>query len=249
MAMYREAPLSIGLAAALAACSGGGGKSTASPVQASGGDDGGASATPSAVGANPDGIAYPSAATGYGRSPRSGSTPGSIIRNFKFSGYPNSVTSTQLQTIALGDYYDPCSKRSKLIHLTVGALWCPPCNQETDAIVAAKQQLDSDGVVVLQALNDGNTQNVGATPADMSFWIKKHHTTFTEMLDPDPNPVLGEFFNAAAVPWNCDIDPRTMEILDAATGWGGDIATDLAPALTEVQGPPGYPLPAACNDM
>ena len=265
MTINRGAPLaSFGLAAVLAACSSGSGGNGSTVQPASTGspacnacDDGGSptptaagtNPTPTAAGTNPDGIPYPSPATGYGRSTRSGSTPGSIIANFKFSGYPNAVVSPQLQPIAMADYYDPCGQRYKLIHLTVGALWCPPCNQETDAIEAAKQQLDSEGVVVLQALEDGNSQNVGATQTDLNNWIAKHHTTFTEMLDPDPNPQLGIFFMQASIPWNGDIDPRTMEILDSSPGWTGDIASELAPALAAVQGAPSYPLPAACNDL
>ncbi len=245
----RGAPLAyLGLVAALAACSGGGHGSTAQPLNPGDSTDSGGAPSPT-VGTNPDGIPYPSPATGYGRSTRSGKTPGSIIANFKFSGYRNGVVSPQLDTIALADFYDPCGARYKLIHLTVGALWCPPCNQETDAIVAAKSDLDAEGVVVVQALEDGNVQNVGATQLDMNHWIANHHVNFTEMLDPDPNPQLGIFFMQASIPWNGDIDPRTMEILDSSPGWTGDVASELAPALTDVQESPNYPLPAACSDL
>jgi hypothetical protein len=255
MTIYRGAMLaSFGLAAAgLAGCSGGN-ASTGTPGQPNASEptctacDGG-DTTAAQFGTNPDGIPYPIPAGGYGGNARAGTTSGSVMRNFKFSGYPNAVVAAQLQIVSMADYYDPCSQRYKLIHLTVGALWCTPCNQETDALVAAKQQLDAEGVVILQAIDDGASLNKGATQADLNTWISKHHTTFTEVLDPDPNPVLGAFFKAAAVPWNCDIDPRTMEILDSSVGWGGDIASDLSPALADVQSPPQYALPAACNDL
>ncbi len=198
---------------------------------------------------NPDGIAYPNPATGYGRNVRSGSTPGSIIANYKFSGYLNAVATPQLQTIALADFYDPCGKRYKVIHLTVAARWCEPCNEETDAIEAAKSQLDGEGVVVVQALEDGTEQGTGATQTDLNDWIAQHHTTFTEVLDPDPNPQLGVFFSQASIPWNGDIDPRTMEILDSSPGWSGDVMTEVSSALNAVQSPANYPLPAACSDQ
>src|SRR5579871_6126060 len=38
---------------------------------------------------NPDGVAYPMPTGGYGHNARAGSTPGSIIANYKFLGYPN----------------------------------------------------------------------------------------------------------------------------------------------------------------
>jgi AhpC/TSA family len=254
MTTYRGAPMmcfGLAVAALAAGCSSGGsapgGASPTSTGATSGDASGGATVGP--LGANPEGIAYPSPASGFGRSPRSGTTPGSVIANFKFSGYPNGVIAPQLQTIALADYFDPCGLRYKVIHLTVAARWCTPCNEETDAIEAAKAQLDAEGVVVVQALEDGTEEGHGATQVDLNDWITQHHTTFTEMLDPDPNPQLGVFFTQASIPWNGDIDPRTMEILDSSPGWSGDVMTEVGPALDAVQSAPNYPLPAACNDQ
>ncbi len=255
MTTYRGAPMArVGLAVAAltAGCSGGGAApgSTAPTSTGATSSDAGGGATVAPLSANPEGIAYPSPPSGFGRTPRSGTTPGSIIANFKFSGYRNAVVAPQLQTIALADYYDPCGLRYKLIHLTVGALWCPPCNQETDAIEAAKSTLDMEQVVVVQAIEDGNLQNIGATQSDLNHWITQHHTTFTEVLDPDPNPQLGIFFMQASIPWNGDLDPRTMEIVDSSAGWTGDITSELATGLAAVQAPPNYPVPAAaCSDQ
>jgi hypothetical protein len=196
---------------------------------------------------NPDGIPYPSPAGGYGRTARSGTTPGSVIANYKFQGYPDGNESAGLQTIALSDYYDPCGKRSKLLHLSVAGVWCVPCNDETIAIVAGKADLASKGVVVIQALSDGPTEGVAATPMDLDYWVAKYMSNFTEMLDPGLMN-LGGFFPAAALPWNCDIDPRTMEILDDSTGWAGDLDTEIQPGLTALPAAPSYPIPAACGD-
>ncbi|HZU84938.1 MAG TPA: hypothetical protein VE987_18530 [Polyangiaceae bacterium] len=252
------APLTALGLAAVAACSSSGhsraatsggtaGDQTADDASSCGACDGAAT---SGGNTNPDGLPYPAPPSGggYGRTPRTAQpSGGSIIENFKFLGYPNAVVGSGLQRISLADYYDPCGKRSKVLHLTVASVWCTPCNQETDAIVAAAQQLASQGVVVIQALEDGLVPGTGATQTDLQGWITKHHSTFTEMLDPDPNPMLGGFFDAAAVPWNCDIDPRTMEILDASTGWAGDVSVELSPALAAVADPPKYPLPVTCN--
>jgi hypothetical protein len=199
---------------------------------------------------NPDGIAYPTPPGGYGRSARTGKTPGSVMQNFKFQGYPEAVETKGLQTIALSEYYDPCGKRLKMLHLTVAGVWCVPCNDETDALVAAKADLASKGVVVIQALSDGPTEGVGATLGDLNNWIAKHMSNFTEMLDPGlTNPDLGGFFQASAIPWNCDLDPRTMEIIDESTGWAGDVDTELEPGLTSLPVVPGYPIPAVCGDQ
>jgi hypothetical protein len=212
-------------------------------------DDGGPSTD-----TNPDGIPYPSPAMGFGRNKRSGTTAGSVMNDFKFLGYRDGIVSAQLTRIALADYYDPCSKRYKLIHLSVASVWCVPCNQETDAMVAAKAQLATQGIVVLQAIADGPIQGTGATTGDLNRWISSHHANFTELLDPGLTQLSG-FFDAAAVPWNSDLDPRTMEIVEASTGWAGDINSELAPALQalaidaagNVKSAPAYPVTATCN--
>ena len=54
--------------------------------------------------------------------------------------------------------------------------------------------------------------------------------------------------SAATIPRNCDIDPRTMEILHESTGWPGDLDTDLQPGLAALPAGPGYPIPAVCGD-
>ncbi|MGD0673894.1 MAG: hypothetical protein ABSC94_00655 [Polyangiaceae bacterium] len=193
---------------------------------------------------NPDGITYPT--VGLGRNSRSGTTPGSVMPNYRFLGYPNSDESMGLQTVAFADYYDPCMKRYKLIHVTVASVWCTPCNEETDALAAGTAQLAAEGAVVFQVLNDGPSVGTPATAADLRYWIALHQTTFTEALDP-MLANLGSLVDAASVPWNCDIDPRTMEILDQSNGWTGDITTELAPGFQALPATPSYPPPAACN--
>jgi hypothetical protein len=195
---------------------------------------------------NPDGIPYPSSTGGH--TARAGSTPGSVMQDFTFQGYPNADESKGLQPISLADYYDPCGKRIQMLHLTVAGAWCVPCAEETDALVAGKAQLASERVTVIQVLGDGPTQGVTATMTDLDNWIAKHGSNFTEMLDPNLMN-LGGFFNAANVPWNCDIDPRTMEIIRESTGWPGDLDADLQPSLAALPAMPSYPIPAACGDQ
>jgi hypothetical protein len=236
--------------ALLEACGSGGDAGTAAPARSdaappaiSGVD---AAVLSSTGNVNPDGFPYPTPAGGYGHNPRKGKVPGSIIQNFKFFGYPSADESKGLQTIALGDYYDPCGRRLKVLHVSVAAVWCEPCNQETVAFVAAKAQVDSERVVLIQALSDGPTKNVPANTADLKFWIQENKSNFTEMLDPNLMN-FGVFFNAAAVPWNADIDPRTMEILDDGTGYAGTVTLELQSGIMAASQPPGYPIAVQCN--
>jgi hypothetical protein len=195
---------------------------------------------------NPDGIAYPNPAGGYGRMVRAGVTPGSVLQNYKFLGYPLSSEAKGLQTVALADYYDPCGKRWKLLHITVAGVWCAPCNQETDAIVAAKADLASKGVVVIQALDDGPTEGVPATTTDLNYWVSRHMSNFTELLDPGLQN-LGGFFQASAIPWNADLDPRTMELVDSTTGWAGSVDLEVQAGFNALPVKPSYPIPGQCN--
>jgi len=218
------------------------GCSSVSDVPAGGVDTGPGS------GVNPDGVPYPEPSGGYGHVPRSGSTPGSVLQNFKFHG--RLAGSSQVTTISLADYYDPCNKRYKILHLSVAAVWCQPCSQETTAVVtdlaSSSSVLKANEVVFVQALDDGSAAGTPATLDDLAYWIKVHDSNFTEMLDPGLQN-LGGFFNAAAVPWNADIDVRTMEMLSSGEGWNGDLKSAVTAALAALPGSPSYPIPSGAG--
>jgi hypothetical protein len=239
-------PATFGCSSSSPAASGGTSSGASSGMSSGASSGSGDAAAASEL--NPDGVPYPKPAGGYGHTARTGSAPGSVIQDFTFQGYPNADKSNGLQTISLADYYDPCGKRLKLLHLTAAGVWCVPCGEETDSLVTAKAQLASEGVVVIQALGDGANEGTPATLTDLDNWIGKHMSNFTEMLDPG-FANLGVFFNTATVPFNCDIDPRTMEILDEGTGWSGDLSAELQPALGALSAAPSFPIPAVCGDQ
>ena len=84
-----------------------------------------------------------------------------------------------------------------------------------------------------------------ATPSMLAGWIGEHGSNFTELLDPElTDPDLGGFFQENAIPWNTDIDARTMEILTSMEGFGGSVDAELATALSDVAAPPRYPVAA-----
>jgi hypothetical protein len=214
------------------------------------GGDGGSALQSSGHDANPYGVAYPPApAGGYGHTARSGGTPGSVIQNFKFRGYAGGVVPAggAMGVVSLADYFDPCGKTYKMIRLSAAAVWCGPCNQETDAYVAARADLASKGVVVLQFLFEGPAVGTAATQPILVDWAHQHASNLTEMLDPElADPDLGGFFQRDAIPWNADIDARTMEILTSTEGFGGSVDAELAPGLAAIASPPLYPVTAHC---
>ena len=199
---------------------------------------------------NAFGACYPTGDIGTGArtSMSPSATPGQRISNFAFTGYAASdltplVTggTPQPTTINLAHFYNPDGQPIpnviggvpvKLIHLTVAAVWCGPCNQETDFISGANwtgantsvppaafaAELAPLGVVFVQALSDGPNVGTGATISDLNGWITHHNNDFTSMLDPGVQN-LGVFFDAAAVPFNMNIDARSMEILSSELGF------------------------------
>ena len=177
---------------------------------------------------NPYGVPYPTSNIGY--LARRGNVAGNVIQNYKFQGYMGPAdgsaqtdTSAGLKNVALADFFDPQGKLGpngtgiKIIHLSVAAVWCGPCNDETDQTSSVAASLAQQGAVFVQALDDGAQVGTPATQTDLNTWIVKHKSNFTEMLDPGLKN-LGQFFDAAAVPFNANIDARTMEILSAGVG-------------------------------
>ena len=183
---------------------------------------------------NPKGVAYPTANVGY--TPRQGNTPGNVINNYKFYGYPNSDVTKGLQPVALADYFDPDAKDYKIIHIIVSGVWCIFCKQETDALVPLIPMLASRKVVFLTALSEDNNHKPAQT-SDLDYWVRTHHTNFTQVLDPG-NAQLGPFFDAAAIPWNANVDARTMEILSAGVGAPPDVTSEVQTWLDWVDAHP-----------
>jgi len=172
---------------------------------------------------NSYGAAYPSDNLGY--TPRAGSTPGNRVRNYKFLGYKNPAASKEVATISLADYFDPEVREYKIIHLVASSVWCGPCQQETEEINKVEAGLKAQKIVFVQALIDGPKQGTGATQGDLEKWTKGYGNPFPTMLDPNVKN-LGEFFQAAAVPWNANLDARSMEILSASLGAPRDVSAD-----------------------
>ena len=199
--------------------------STTSAPQDKGIDPG--TSTPSPVAGqgtevNPYGIPYPTKNLGY--QARAGNRPGSIMRNYKFLGDRDGDPSKGTTVISLADYFDPDMKQHKVIHFSAGALWCPPCNEEAKALVPEVDALKKKKVTIIQAIIEGDARGTGATGDDLDVWQKRHSINYTIFLDPEQGN-LGQFFEAAAIPWNGYLDARSMEVLESGVGYNQDQAS------------------------
>jgi hypothetical protein len=187
--------------------------SESDPGQDTGLDGEGQEAT--APDANPDGVAYPT--ENIGTSPRNGDKAGNVIANYKFLGYPDANPANGLQPMSLAQFFDPEGKTYKLIHIQASGVWCVYCQKETEVVVPLKAQFDERKVVWLVSMAEGPSQGTPSKQKDLDGWISEFKSPFPHVLDPG-NKNLGVFYDAAALPWNANINAKTMEILQAGTG-------------------------------
>lgn len=169
----------------------------------------------SAPDTNPAGVPYPT--ENIGTIERKGDKPGNRIKNFKFLGYPDGNVAGGLQPISLAQYFDPTGEKYQIIHIQAAGVWCSACQGETRAVVPLKEQLEAKKAVWLVSLAEGPTAGVPSKQKDLDGWIKRFESPYTHWLDPG-NANLGPFYDRTALPWNADIDARTMEILTSGTG-------------------------------
>jgi hypothetical protein len=182
--------------------------------------------------------AYP--AGPYGNTQRMGTTPGDRIENFSFQGYLNLDPKTKtmkgaLQTIKLGDFYDPTAKKYRILHIITSANWCQPCIAETNFLAMAggtAETMFAQGVVILQALMEGVATGTASTQTDLDNWLMSLSPNFTEVLDPGAAN-LGVFSPANSVPFSVTVDARSMEILARDKGFtsGTALQTELQTQL------------------
>jgi hypothetical protein len=200
--------LAASLLLGLVACS------SSTPEQDKGLEGDGVGAANSAPDTNPDGVAYPQDNIGYGKR---GAREGNRIANFKFLGYPDANKSGGLQPISLAQYFDPSGTKYRIIHIQAAGTWCTACQAETEQVVQLKAEFEAKKAVWLVSLAEGPTPGTPSKQGDLDAWITEFKSPFTHVLDPG-NQNLGPFYDRTALPWNANIDARTMEILTAGTG-------------------------------
>lgn len=242
--MRTSVPATIGTIVALALSVSCGSSSTSSTgsAQDRGVDPGegqGGGSTVEGTETNPYGKPYPKTNIGY--QARSGKRAGNIMRNYKFLGYRDGDKSKGLQPISLADYFDPEMRQYKIIHFTAGALWCPPCNQEAEATVPLIPKLKEQKVGYIQAIIEGNVRGTPSVEKDLEIWKDRHSINYTIFLDPGQQN-LGQFFDAAAIPWNANLDARTMEILSSEVGYNPEMEAEFNEWLKWVDENPPQPV-------
>ncbi len=184
------------------------------PVDSGGKDSGKVDASPPTNSElNPYGVAYP--IKGLGKAARKGTTPGSVMANLKFSGYPNGDGSKGLQTISLANFFDPQMKQFKILIIAGTANWCGYCKKEIPEIVSAYTQYQAQKIGVLNPVMEATTGQA-STQTDLDIWVKAYKHNFTAALDP-AGQNLGSY-GLSGYPFNVILDARSMEILAVING-------------------------------
>ncbi len=156
--------------------------------------------------------------TGFGTNARSGSRFGDRIANYKFLGYREGDDIDRgLQPIALAEYFDPSGSEYRIIHIQAVGVWSAFSKAQTKLVVPLKADLEARKVTWLVSLAEGPPPGTPAKQRDLDPWIAHFELPYTIWLDPG-NANLGPFYDRAKLPWNADIDARTMEILTSTTG-------------------------------
>jgi hypothetical protein len=164
---------------------------------------------------NPDGVEYPK--DNIGTNARAGDRPGNKMVNYKFLGYPDGDVSKGLQPISMATLFDPTGAKYKLIHIQASGSWCVYCQEETKTVVPLRQKLADRKVAWIISLAEGKTPGTAATTSDLDKWVGQFKAPYTHLLDP-ANKNFGPFYDAAALPWNANVNAKTMEILSSGVG-------------------------------
>jgi hypothetical protein len=200
--------------------------------------------------ANPYGACYPT--EDVGRTPLVIDANGNVLQrgeritNLRFTGFPAAsaasiVDATTLRTISLADLYDPESRKIRLIHVMGNTMWCGPSNEEADFVAGADytgqntggaafaRELEPLGVVFLEVLIDGPTLGTAPTPANLRDWVTHHQVDYDVAMDVGgwSDSLFGSYATTSFVPFEMNIDPRSMEILSIDSGFDASLDVTL----------------------
>ena len=161
-----------------------------------------------------------------------GVVQGKTIANYEFLGFVNPLAdSSTLQTIKLGDFYNPTGSevfpegslygagkpKPKALLINVSAVWCGPCQYEADEILPVEYaKYKPLGGEFLLELADGPTPGTAALEKHLSAWTNKYDVDYPSTIDPQYQ--LGALFEAAAYPGNMIVRTKTMAIVAIVSG-------------------------------
>ncbi len=216
------------------ACSSSGGSTGTTGGNGSGSQDPGVTGSGQgedlSTAANPYGVAYPT--KGFGVTARNGGrNPGSVLKNFRFLGYPGGDKSNGLQPINMANFFDPEMRQYKVIVFAATGNWCTYCRKETSEVVKEKDALAAAKIAFIQGVVEGASAGKAATQTDFDKWVADFDVNFNVFVD-DGKRNMGPFFPSGGLPFNLVIDARSMELLQSINGYSSSGTLAMAQTFT-----------------
>jgi hypothetical protein len=178
-----------------------------------------------------------------------GIAQGAVIPDDKFPGFVNAQASnTTLQTISLGDFYNPHAgdasydpatpdeddrlfppgspygagkPKPTALLIDIASVWCGPCNEEAKSLLPGLYaKYHPCGGEFLFQLVEGPAPGTPATESNLRAWTKAYKVTYPATIDTSRQ--LGEFYSGNSFPDAAIVDTRTMKIVEAIQGVPSD---------------------------
>jgi hypothetical protein len=146
---------------------------------------------------------------------------GRIFPNLYLQGLRSSAAMDTEVTVSTWEYHDPDGTSYDLLHAMVICLWCPHCNNETNALAAIAAWQADHRVAVLQIALQGYS-SASPTWADIQEWATDHAVGFPVLID-GQGAKLRQYYDLGSVPLNIVVNPRDMSVLGIDVGEVGDI--------------------------
>lgn len=174
-----------------------------------------------------------------------GTTKGSIVARYQFTGYKNALTqSDSMQAIHLADFYNPHADdpsyvpedpaqddrffpagslygsrapKPRALSISVSSGWCGACKKEAKMVLPVRHLLYKPlGGEFLVQLNDGPAPGQAAVQQDLLNWTSQFQVNFPATIDPERQ--LDALFVTSAYPTNIILDTRSMRIVEVVAG-------------------------------
>lgn len=140
--------------------------------------------------------------------------------------------------VNVGDFFEPCATRSRILIVRSSAAWCGPCQWDAAHTKHFMAEPSLAGRLVLLDLLVADEDNVPAKRASLSSWRAKFDMTDKFAIDPAYTfgPAL---ISRAPLPAYVFIDTRTMTILSTMSDPDtASLQTRLAIELADLDGTP-----------
>jgi thiol-disulfide isomerase/thioredoxin len=119
-----------------------------------------------------------------------------------------------------------------VVVVSVGAVWCPPCQQAAEGSEEMFQEYVGDGVVFVEVMLDGINPGIDATQEEIDAWVSTYGITF-----PVARPTSqADFSDVSALPTFLIFD-RDMRMVEFIEGFPGDsaLSAEIAQAVQQAE--------------